>query len=225
MYLNKFKTYPFLFLKEEDKEQEVRGVGGQSIRRGPEYSEKPRTINPQMKQISPFLRPAHSFLYNITEMWNRKCFGSIALLLLSLVLRSSKLISPQFPSLLLSFPEIKLCWVFCYDVNFQQDNDFPSSVFPNSWHNICFENMMPSILVPTSPLPQCLCKSFPDKRSMQSWLLFLYLEGPTQFCGHKFRQRYLQKGETSILKLHPTPYMANHTNDSFWEKKSYQRWR
>ena len=68
MYLNKFKTYPFLFLKEEDKEQEVRGVGGQSIRRGPEYSEKPRTINPQMKQISPFLRPAHSFLYNITEM-------------------------------------------------------------------------------------------------------------------------------------------------------------
>ena len=24
--------------------------------------------------------------------------------------------------------------------------------------------------------PQCLCKSFPDKRSMQIWLLFLYLE-------------------------------------------------
>ena len=54
--------------KDEDKEGR-RSLGGQSIRRGPEYSEKPRTINPQMKQISPFLKPTHSFLADISGIY------------------------------------------------------------------------------------------------------------------------------------------------------------
>ena len=146
-------------------------------------------------------------------------------LLLSLVLRSSKLISPQFPSLLLSFPEIKLCWVFCYDVNFQQDNDFPSSVFPNSWHNICFENMMPSILVPRAPSPNVYVKAFLTNGACKADFYssiwrdqpnFAVTNSDNATCKKEKRVfwNYIQlRTWLIILMIH------------FEEKKSYQRWR